>query len=256
MRTNTKETKVSWSRKASMAQLIVALDVPDADEAERLIDELYELDVIFKIGMESLYGYPERIFSYCEARDVRYFADAKLHDIPRTVAAAIKGLVRPGAHIVDVHALGGIDMMRAAVEAADERASELGLPVPHIFAVTILTSHAAVELGELGLQGGPGQNVTRLSALARDSGCDGVVCSAHEARDLKSFFGDDFLTLTPGIRPSGAAHGDQKRVMTPAMAVEAGADYLVVGRPITQAPAPLEAARAILDEMHAHADHV
>ncbi len=239
-----------------MPQLIVALDVPNADEAERLIDQLYELDVIFKIGMESLYGYPERIFSYCEARDVRYFVDAKLHDIPRTVGAAIKALVRPGAHIINVHALGGIEMMRAAVDASQERAGELGLSAPHIFAVTILTSHAAADLGELGLQGGPGENVTRLSALARDSGCAGVVCSAHEVRDLKNFFGEDFLTLTPGIRPSGAAHGDQKRVMTPAMAVAAGADYLVVGRPITEARSPLEAARAILDEMHAHADHL
>ncbi len=238
-----------------MAQLIVALDVPSADAAERLIDQLYELDVIFKIGMESLYGYPERIFSYCEARDVRYFVDAKVHDIPRTVSAAIKALVRPGAHIINVHALGGHEMMRAAVDAAQERADDLGLRVPHIFAVTILTSHAAADLRELGLEGGPGENVTRLAALARDAGCAGVVCSAHEARDLKGFFGDDFLTLTPGIRPSGSDHGDQKRVMTPAMAVEAGSDYLVVGRPITEAPDPAAAARAVLDEMHAHARH-
>ncbi len=235
-----------------MAQLIVALDVPSADEAERLIDQLYELDVIFKIGMESLYGYPERIFSYCQARDVRYFVDAKLHDIPRTVGAAMMQLVRPGAHIVNVHALGGVEMMRAAVDAGAERAAQLGITPPLIFAVTILTSHAAADLGELGLSGGPGENATRLAALARDSGCAGVVCSAHEVRDLKGFFGNDFLTLTPGIRPSGAAHGDQKRVMTPAAAVTAGSDYLVVGRPITEASDPAEAARAVLDEIHAN----
>jgi orotidine-5'-phosphate decarboxylase len=234
-----------------MAQLIVALDVPTAQEAERLIDELYELDVIFKIGMESLYGYPERIFGYCESRDVRTFIDAKLHDIPRTVGATIRQLVRPGAHIINVHALGGVEMMRAAVEAAEERARELGIGTPQIFAVTILTSHAPADLAELGLIGGPGENVTRLAALARDAGCAGVVCSAHEVADLKGFFGHDFLTLTPGIRPAGEAHGDQKRVMTPAQAVEAGADYLVVGRPITQAADPLAAARAVLDEMHA-----
>jgi len=231
------------------AQLIVALDVDEAALAERLIDELYELDLIFKIGMESLYGYGERIFSYLQARDVRYFVDAKLHDIPRTVAAAIKQLTRPGAHIINVHALGGDEMMRAAVEAANERAAELGMTPPHIFAVTILTSIAAEELRELGLQGGPGENVTRLAALARDAGCTGVVCSAQEARDLKTFFGQDFLALTPGIRPAGTSHGDQKRVMTPAAAVEAGADYLVVGRPITESANRLEAARAILDEM-------
>ena len=234
-----------------MAQLIVALDVADADEAERLIDRLYELDVIVKIGLEALYGYPERIFAYCESRDVRTFIDAKLHDIPRTVEAAMRRLVRPNAHIINVHALGGLEMMRVAVDAANERASELGVSVPHVFAVTILTSIGAEDLLELGLGGGPGENATRLAALARDAGCSGVVCSAHEVADLKSFFGDDFLTLTPGIRPAGSAHGDQKRVMTPAQAVAAGADYLVVGRPITQAEDPLSAARAVLDEMHA-----
>ena len=232
-----------------MSKLIVALDVSSADEAEKLIDDLYELDVIFKIGMESLFGYPERIFSYCEARDVRYFVDAKLHDIPRTVGAAIRQLVRPGAHIINVHALGGAEMMRVAVESAHERAGELGMTAPHIFAVTILTSHGAEDLGELGLTGGPAENAMRLGALARDAGCSGVVCSAHEVRDLKAFFGSDFLTLTPGIRPSGVAHGDQKRVMTPAHAVAAGSDYLVVGRAITQADDPLEAAKAVLNEM-------
>jgi orotidine-5'-phosphate decarboxylase len=233
-------------------QLIVALDVPTAGDAESLIDQLYELDVIFKIGLEALYGYPDRIFSYCEARDVRYFVDAKLHDIPRTVGAAAAQLVRPGAHIINVHALGGVEMMRTAVDAVQERAAELGLTVPYIFAVTILTSHGAEDLAELGLRGGPGENATRLAALARDAGCAGVVCSAHEVRDLKSFFGEDFLTVTPGIRPSGEAHADQKRVMTPAQAVAAGADYLVAGRPITQAPNPAAVTRAILEEMHAH----
>ena len=232
-----------------MAQLIVALDVPDAEQAERLVDQLYELDVIVKIGLEALYGYPERIFSYCEQRDVRIFVDAKLHDIPRTVAAAMAQLVRPNVHLVNVHALGGLDMMRAAVDAADERAAELGITAPHVFAVTLLTSIAPEDLNELGLHGGPGENAIRLAALARDAGCSGVVCSAHEVRDLKRFFGDDFLTLTPGIRPTGSAHGDQKRVTTPAQAVAAGTDYLVVGRPIVEASDPLAAARAILEEM-------
>jgi orotidine-5'-phosphate decarboxylase len=234
-----------------VAQLVVALDVPGPDEAERLIDQLYELDVIVKIGLEALCGYPERIFAYCEARDVRTFIDGKLHDIPRTVGAAIRQLVRPNAHIIDVHAQGGHEMMRTAVEEAANRADELGIAPPKIFAVTILTSIAAEDLSELGLQGGPSENVTRLAALARDAGCDGVVCSAHEARDLKNFFGDGFLTLTPGIRPAGSAHGDQKRVMTPAAAIAQGADYLVVGRPITEAADPHEAAKAILEEMRA-----
>ncbi|HEY1883012.1 MAG TPA: orotidine-5'-phosphate decarboxylase [Candidatus Cybelea sp.] len=231
------------------AQLVVALDVPGPAQAEELIDRLYELDLLFKIGLEALYGYPERIFSYCEARDVRTFVDAKLHDIPRTVEAAVRQLVRRSAQILNVHALGGNEMMRAAVDAASERAQELGIAAPLIFAVTILTSIAPEELNELGLQGGPGENATRLAALARDAGCAGVVCSAREVRDLKRFFGEDFLTLTPGIRPAGAAHADQKRVVTPAEAVAAGADYLVVGRPITEASDPRAAAEAILAEM-------
>jgi orotidine-5'-phosphate decarboxylase len=117
-------------------QLIVALDVPRAEDAERLVDALYELDVIVKIGLEALCGYPERIFSYCEARDVRTFVDAKLHDIPRTVAAAVSALVRPTVQMLNVHALGGLEMMRAAVDSAAERAAELDLPAPHVFAVT------------------------------------------------------------------------------------------------------------------------
>lgn len=232
-----------------MAQLIVALDVPNAEAAEALVDSLYELDVILKVGLEALCGYPHRILSYCEARDVRTFVDAKLHDIPRTVGAAMAQLVRPSVRIVNVHALGGLEMMRAAVDAANARAAELGIEPPHVFAVTLLTSIAPEDLNELGFQGGPGENAIRLAALARDAGCAGVVCSAQEVRDLKRFFGEDFLTLTPGIRPSGSAHADQKRVTTPAAAVAAGADYLVVGRPIVEAADPLAAARAILDEM-------
>lgn len=236
-----------------MTQLIVALDVPNAERAEQLVDSLYELDVIVKVGLEALYGYPQRILSYCEARDVRTFIDAKLHDIPRTVAAAMKQLVRPNVHLVNLHAVGGLEMMRAAVDAANERAAELGFEPPHVLAVTLLTSIGAEDLNELGFQGGPGENAIRLAALARDAGCAGVICSAQEVRDLKQFFGDDFLTLTPGIRPTGSAHADQKRVTTPAQAVAAGADYLVVGRPIVEAADPIAAAKAILEEMSVRA---
>jgi orotidine-5'-phosphate decarboxylase len=236
-----------------LSQLIVALDVPSAQRAEELIDALYELDVIVKIGLEGLFGYPQRILSYCEARDVRIFVDAKLHDIPRTVGAAMAQLVRPNVHLVNVHAIGGLEMMRAAVDAAAERAAQLGIEAPHVMAVTLLTSIAPEDLNELGFRGGPGENAIRLAALARDAGCAGVVCSAHEVQDLKRFFGEDFLTLTPGIRPAGSVHGDQKRVTTPAEAVAVGSDYLVVGRPIVEAPDPVAAARAILDEMSVRA---
>ncbi len=232
-----------------MAQLVVALDVPSAAQAERLVDQLYELDVLFKVGLEALYGYGDRIFAHMDARDVRHFIDAKLHDIPRTAGAAARQLVRQGTRIINVHAIGGNDMMRAVVDSVEARAAELGTTAPHVFAVTMLTSIGAEDLNELGFRGGLGENAMRLAALARDAGCSGAICSAHEVRDLKRYFGEDFLTLTPGIRPAGTVHGDQKRVTTPAEAVEAGSDYVVVGRPITEASNPLEAAKAILEEM-------
>jgi orotidine-5'-phosphate decarboxylase len=233
----------------SSPTLIVALDTPDYDAAERLVAALAPLGVMFKVGLESLYAYGDRIRARLEELGVGVFIDAKLHDIPRTVAAGVRGLVRPGVRIVNVHALGGGAMMQAAVEAADERARELGIEPPAIYAVTILTSIAPEDLRELGLSGGPGENAIRLAALARDARCAGVVCSPHEVHDLKTFFGVEFGALTPGIRPVGTPHDDQKRAATPRAAVAAGADYLVVGRPITQAPDPALAATQILSEM-------
>jgi orotidine-5'-phosphate decarboxylase len=175
--------------------------------------------------------------------------DLKLHDIPRTVAAAVRALVRPPIEILTVHAQGGESMLRAAVEEADEAARAKGMAAPKVFAVTILTSIPELELPELGLTGGMGENVVRLAALARNAGCAGVVCSPREATDLKAFFGSDFAALCPGIRPTGSSAGDQQRITTPAQAIEAGADYLVVGRPITGASDPVAATRAILQEM-------
>jgi orotidine-5'-phosphate decarboxylase len=230
-------------------KLIVALDVPDFDTASRLVDVLAPLGVIFKVGFEALFGYGDAIRAKLEAVRAQTFIDAKLHDIPRTVEAAVRALVRPGVRILTVHALGGNDMLAAAVAAAHDRAGELGIEPPGIFAVTILTSIAPEDLNELGLLGGPGENVIRLAALARDARCTGVVCSPKEVRDLKAFFGNEFAALCPGIRPTGSSHGDQKRVATPTVAVEAGADYLVVGRPIVEAADPAAAARDILAEM-------
>jgi len=230
-------------------QLIVALDVPALPAALALVDRLAALPVLFKLGYEALYGYGDAIRTALEERGAPYFADAKLHDIPRTVEAAVRELVRPHLRILTLHAIGGNDMMQAAVHGAAERAAALGIAPPKIFAVALLTSIGPADLGELGLIGGPGENVIRFAALARDARCAGVVCSAHEVPDLKAFFGHEFEALCPGIRPAGADHGDQKRIATPRAAVEAGADYLVVGRPITGASDPLAAATAILSEM-------
>ena len=230
-------------------QLIVALDVPEYDTAARLVDELAPLGVWFKVGYEPLFGYGDRIRAKLASANANVFLDAKLHDIPRTVEAAVHALVTPGVRILTVHAIGGNEMLVAAVAGAETKAKQLGIDTPKIFAVTILTSIAPESLPELGLTGGPGENVMRLAALARDARCAGIVCSALEVRDIKQFFGHDFEALCPGIRPSGTSADDQKRVATPRSAIEAGADFLVVGRPIVEAAHPAAAARAILDEM-------
>jgi orotidine-5'-phosphate decarboxylase len=230
-------------------RLVVALDVPTAERAERLVDALSGIDVMFKVGYEALYGFGDTLLARLEAAGARYMLDVKLHDIPRTVHAAVRALLRPGVALLTVHALGGAEMLAAAVEAAGERAAELGVAPPGILAVTILTSIAPEDLNELGLIGGPGENAIRLGALARDARAHGVVCSVGEVADLKNFFGAEFAALCGGIRPSGSAHGDQRRVATPREAREAGADYIVVGRPIVEDADPAGAASAILAEL-------
>jgi len=230
-------------------RLVVALDVPDAARAVSLVEQLVPLNVLFKIGYEAFYGYADTIRAALAAHGAQYALDLKLDDIPRTVHAAVRNVVRPGVRLLTVHALGGAQMLEAAVEAARERAAELDIPVPDIYAVTILTSISSEDLGELGLVGGLGENVTRLAALARDARCAGVVCSVREVADLRLFFGSEFGTFCPGIRPAGSAHGDQKRAATPRDAREAGADFAVVGRPIVDDADPVNAARAILAEL-------
>jgi orotidine-5'-phosphate decarboxylase len=230
-------------------RLIVALDVPTLQRAERLVDALADLDLTFKVGYEAFYGYGPDLLALLERKNAAYMLDLKLHDIPRTVHAAVRAITRPGVELLTVHALGGAEMMAAAVEAAEERAAELRVETPKVFAVTILTSHAPEDLNELGIMGGPGENAIRLGALARDAHCAGVVCSVAEVADLKGYFGADFAALCPGIRPGGAAHGDQRRVATPHDAKVAGADYIVVGRPIVEDADPAAAARAILFEL-------
>jgi orotidine-5'-phosphate decarboxylase len=230
-------------------RLVVALDVPNPARAAFLVERLAPLGVLFKIGYEAFYSYGDEIREALASHAAGYALDLKLHDIPRTVEAAIRAVVRPGVRLLTVHALGGAQMLDAAVRAAGERAAELSIPPPEIYAVTILTSIGEEDLGELGLLGGPGENATRLAALSRDARCAGVVCSVREVPDLKAFFGVEFGTFCPGIRPSGSAHGDQKRAATPREAREAGADYAVVGRPIVDDADPLAAARAILAEL-------
>ena len=232
-------------------RLVVALDVPTLQHAERLVEALSGIDVMFKVGYEALYGFGDALLDRLDTSGARYMLDVKLHDIPRTVHAGVRALVRTGVALLTVHALGGAAMLDAAVEAASERAAELGIEPPGVLAVTLLTSIAPEDINELGLQGGPGENVIRLAALARDARCHGVVCSVAEVADLKAFFGNEFAALCPGIRPGGSSHGDQQRVASPRAARDAGADYIVVGRPIVEDADPAAAATAILAELRA-----
>ncbi len=230
-------------------RLVVALDVPSPARAVALVETLAPLGVLFKVGYEAFYGYGDAIRAALDANRAEYALDLKFHDIPRTVHAAVRSVVAPGVRLLTVHALGGAQMLDAAVEAARERAAELGIEPPGVYAVTVLTSIGTEDLGELGLIGGPGENAIRLAALARDARCAGVVCSVHEVADLRAYFGSEFGTFCPGIRPGGSAYGDQKRAATPREAREAGADFAVVGRPIVDDADPVGAARAILLEL-------
>jgi orotidine-5'-phosphate decarboxylase len=174
----------------------------------------------------------------------RVFLDLKFHDIPNTVAGAVREAAKLGVHMLTVHASGGAAMLRAAVAAAHETS-----PGPQVLAVTVLTSLSDQDLQEIGVSGRVQEQVLRLASLARAQGCDGVVASAREAADLRRELGSDFAIVTPGVRPAGSPVGDQARVLTPAQAFQAGASHIVVGRPITEAADPAAAARAILNEI-------
>ena len=218
--------------------VLVALDVPTRERALQLARDLENEVGGFKIGLELFCACGPSVVE--EIGPKRTFLDLKFHDIPNTVAAASRVAARLGVHIFNVHCLGGLEMMRAAADAAREVNADV-----KVIGVTILTSHDADSLRAIGLSETPDQAVPRLAMLAREAGLDGVVCSAREIAPVRAHCGDDFLLVTPGIRPASAALGDQKRVLTPNQALEAGADYLVVGRPITGASDPVAAARAL-----------
>jgi orotidine-5'-phosphate decarboxylase len=216
-------------------RLIAAIDTPDARHAEGLIRAVSPHCGLVKLGLEFFTAHGPAGLRI--AGDVPVFLDLKLHDIPNTVAGAVRALAPLGMQMLTIHAAGGPAMIAAAVEAAAGRTK--------ILVVTVLTSLDASALSETGVAGGTTQQVLRLARLALANGADGLVCSAHEISVLRDAFGAKPLLVVPGIRPAGSATGDQARVMTPEQAIAAGADYIVVGRPITGAPAPGEAAEAI-----------
>lgn len=231
-------------------KLIVALDVPSFGEAEGLIKRLTPTVKIFKIGLGlfTLYG-PEAV-RLVQKKGAKVFLDLKSHDIPNTVAHSVRSAVRLGAFMVSLHALGGLEMMMQAVCAAKEEAKRLKLNKPKILGVTILTSLNESNIKEIGFSRNLDEEVLHLARMAKQARLDGIVASPKEISLIRKKIGRDFIIVTPGIRPAWAkGKSDQKRIMTPREAIEAGADYIVVGRPVLEAKDPLEAAKKIIKEI-------
>jgi orotidine-5'-phosphate decarboxylase len=225
-------------------RLIVALDFQTSAEALALVDTLKGSCQWYKVGLELFLSAGNGIIHMLKERGFSVFLDLKLHDIPNTVAGAIRSLSAFGADLLTVHAAGGEAMLRAAAEAA------AGIPdAPKLLAVTVLTSMDLEQLSGIGVGASPREQVLRLARMGWSAGIHGFVCSPEEARAMRSELGGAAILATPGIRPAGSAVGDQKRIATPAAAIAAGANYLVVGRPITQAADPLAAAESILAEI-------
>jgi orotidine-5'-phosphate decarboxylase len=220
-------------------RLIVALDVPSPAEARALADRLAGAVGLFKVGSQLFTEAGPPFVRELVGRGERVFLDLKYHDIPNTVANAVARAAELGVSFLTVHALGGRAMLEAAMGALPAMGTR-------VLAITILTSHAEDSLGEVGIGGTLPENVERLARLAKEAKVDGVVASPHEVALVRAACGPDFLVVTPGIRPAGAEKGDQARAATPEAAIAAGADYIVVGRPILQAEDPRAAAEAIV----------
>ena len=217
-------------------KIIVALDVPTKEEALAIVDELGDKVGAYKIGMQLYNACGPEIIEEVTKRKGRIFLDLKFHDIPNTVASAARVAANLGVYMFNLHACGGSTMMKAAADALKEEAAKLGVERPLLIAVTVLTSMNEEELqGEVGISRSLNEQVAAMAKLAKDCGLDGVVASAKEIKLIREACGDDFLIVTPGIRPRDAAADDQKRIKTPGEAVADGADYLVIGRPITKA---------------------
>jgi orotidine-5'-phosphate decarboxylase len=230
----------------SRDRLIVALDVASEGQARELVATLGDAVGFYKVGKELFTAIGPEFVRELVKGGKRVFLDLKFHDIPNTVAGAVRSASELGVSLLTVHASGGSKMLKAAADAAAQSVAR-----PTVLAVTVLTSMGTDDLGEIGVAGAVEKQVERLAGLALSAGCGGLVASALEARRLREAFGKEFTLVTPGIRPAGGDVGDQARVVTPANAIEAGASYLVVGRPITASPDPRKAALAIRREIEA-----
>lgn len=224
-------------------QLIVALDVPDAAQARRLVGQIGDAAGSFKVGKQLFTAEGPQVVRDLVASGRKVFLDLKFHDIPNTVAGAVASATQLGVTMLSVHAAGGSRMLKAAVEAAGSSIM--------VLAVTVLTSLSDADMTEIGVSGRVRDQALRMAALARSCGCAGIVVSPNEVAEIRRELGSGFAIVTPGIRPAGSRTGDQARIATPTEAIRAGATHLVVGRPITAEKDPAAAARAVLAEIEA-----
>jgi orotidine-5'-phosphate decarboxylase len=228
----------------SRDRLIVALDVPSATQARQIVQSIGDGGTTYKVGKQLFTAAGPTVVRDLVSSGRKVFLDLKFHDIPNTVAAAVRSAAELGVTMLTVHASGGSKMLKAAVEAAAQSAAK-----PTVLAVTVLTSLSDADLEEIGVPGTVLTQVLRLGALALRSGCGGLVASAREARELRRELGEGFAIVTPGVRPAGSAAGDQARVVAPRDAIAAGATYLVVGRPILESAYPAKAVADIIADI-------
>ncbi len=226
-------------------RIVVALDFPDRKSALSLVDQLSPEHCRLKVGKQLFTAAGPELVRELVQRGYDIFLDLKFHDIPNTVAFACRAAADLGVWMLNVHALGGKSMLEAAADAVKDSTQ----PRPLLIAVTLLTSLDQIDIETIGLRGSVQENVTRLAKLTADSGLDGVVCSAQEATILKQTMGEEFVLVTPGIRLQDTRSDDQVRVVTPTDAISHGSDYLVVGRPITSAPDPMNVLQKINEEI-------
>jgi orotidine-5'-phosphate decarboxylase len=239
------------SIKSPHEYIFIPLDTPDLDQALAITSRLKGLIGGVKIGKEFFTALGPAGVQKLKAIGTQIFVDLKFHDIPNTVAGAVRSAIHLEPTILNVHAQGGRSMLMAARDASDDETSKTGIPRPLLLGVTVLTSIGDHDLKEIGVNDIVMDQVKRLAALCQEAGLDGVVCSAREISALRGICGSEFKLLTPGIRPTWAANNDQKRVVTPGEAIKRGADYLVIGRPIYGANDPVSAAKKIIAEIAA-----
>lgn len=233
-------------------RIMVALDYPTHDAAERLIEQLSGIPCYMKVGMQLFYAAGPSFVNKLKERGYKVFLDVKMHDIPNTVKGGAESVTRLGVDMFNVHAAGGKMMMEYALEGVDKArtGTDSSSTKPHVIAVTQLTSTSLAVLNtEIGIVGTVEDAVIRYAKLTQQAGLDGVVASPLEVNSIKSVCGNKFITVTPGIRPAGADAGDQTRIMTPQQAFTEGTDYVVIGRPITAAVNPREALESIIESV-------